>query len=141
MSGIEKEILKKVMQWLILADEDLNLASHAFGLGAQSPYRLIAYHAQQCAEKYLKAFLVYHNVDFPYTHSIRVLLKLCSSLATWTQTLKDAEELSPYAITARYPGEEQEVTEAESRRAFELARKVRAQVRTGLQQLGVDLPS
>ena len=77
MSGIEKEILKKVMQWLILADEDLNLASHAFGLGAKSPYRLIAYHAQQCAEKYLKAFLVYHNVDFPYTHSIRVLLKLC----------------------------------------------------------------
>jgi len=140
MSEIEQEILKKVMQWLSLADEDLNLASHALGLGAKSPYRLIAYHAQQCAEKYLKAFLVYHNVDFPYTHSIRVLLKLCSSLATWTQTLKDAEELSPYAITARYPGEEQEVTEAEAKRAIELARKVRQQVRTALKQLGVDLP-
>ena len=140
MSGIEKEILKKVIQWLILADEDLNLASHAFSLGAQSPYRLIAYHAQQCAEKYLKAFLVYHNVDFPYTHSIRVLLKICSNLATWTQTLKDADELSPYAITARYPGEEQEVTEAEAKRAIDLARKVRQQVRTALQQLGVDSP-
>jgi HEPN domain-containing protein len=69
-----------------------------------------------------------------------VLLKLCSSLATWTQTLKDAEELSPYAITARYPGEEQEVTEAESKRAVELARKVQAQVRTALKQLGVELP-
>ncbi len=140
MSEIEKEILKKVMQWLILADEDLNLASHALGLGAKSPYRLIAYHAQQCAEKYLKAFLVYHNVDFPYTHSIRVLLKLCSSLATWTQTLKDAEELSPYAITARYPGEEQEVTEAEAKQAIELARQVRKQVRNALEQLGLKLP-
>lgn len=29
------------------------------------PYRLIAYHAQQCAEKYLKAYLVYHDIDFP----------------------------------------------------------------------------
>jgi HEPN domain-containing protein len=140
MSGIEKEILKKVMQWLVLADEDLNLASHALGLGVRSPYRLIAYHAQQCAEKYLKAFLVYHNIDFPYTHSIRVLLKLCSNLATWTQALEDAEELSFYAITTRYPGEELEVTEAEAKRAIDLARKVREQVRTVLKQLGVDLP-
>jgi HEPN domain-containing protein len=59
MSGTESEILKKVMQWLSLADEDLDLATHALGLGARSPYRLIAYHAQQCAEKCLKAFLVY----------------------------------------------------------------------------------
>ena len=56
MSKIEPEFLKKVVQWLSLADEDLNLASHALGLGAQSPYRLIAYHAQQCAEKCLKVF-------------------------------------------------------------------------------------
>jgi HEPN domain-containing protein len=140
MSGIEKEILKKVMQWISLADEDLNLASHSLDFGTQSPYRLIAYHAQQCAEKYLKAFLVYHNVDFPYTYSIRVLLKLCSKFATWTQALKEAEELSPYAITARYPGEDQEVTEAEAKQAVELARQVRKQVRTALKQLGIDLP-
>ena len=140
MSEIEAEILKKVMQWISLADEDLNLASHALGLGTKSPYRLIAYHAQQCAEKYLKAYLVYHNVDFPYTHSIRVLLKICSNLATWAPTLKDADELSPYAITARYPGEEQEVIEAEAKRAIDLARKVRQQVGTALKQLGVDLP-
>ena len=139
MNEIEAEILKKVMQWLSLADEDLNLASYALGLGAQSPYRLIAYHAQQCAEKCLKAFLVYHNVDFPYTHNIRMLLKLCGKQAVWAQTLKAAEELTPYAITARYPGEEEEVTEAEANRAIELARKVQAQVRTALKQLGVDL--
>jgi len=140
MSGIEKEILKKVIQWLILADEDLNLASHAFSLGAQSPYRLIAYHAQQCAEKYLKAFLVYHNVDFPYTHNIRMLLKLCGKHATWAQTLKNAEELTPYAITARYPGENEEVSKAEAARAIEIAQEVRQQVRTALEQLGVTPP-
>ncbi len=140
MSETKPEILKKVIQWLNLADEDLNLASHALGLGARSPYRLIAYHAQQCAEKYLKAFLVYHNVDFPYSHNIRVLLKLCSNLAAWPQILKDAEELTSYAITTRYPGEDEEVTESEARRAIDLARQVREQVRTALKQLGVDLP-
>lgn len=140
MSKIEPEILKKVMQWLSLADEDLNLASHALGLGAQSPYRLIAYHAQQCAEKCLKAFLVYHNVDFPYTHNIRRLLKFCEEHAEWTDALKGAEELTPYAITARYPGEDELVSEAEAKRAIELARQVREQVRTELTQLGLDLP-
>lgn len=140
MSETESETLKKVIQWLRLADEDLNLASHALGLGVRSPYRLIAYHAQQCAEKSLKAFLVYHSVDFPYTHNIRILLQLCAKHAMWAQTVKDAEELSPYAITARYPGEDEEVTEAEAKRAIELARQVRQQVRTAFQQLGVDLP-
>ena len=140
MSKIEPEFLKKVTQWMSLADEDLNLASHALGLGAQSPYRLIAYHAQQCAEKCLKAFLVYHNVDFPYTHNIRRLLEFCAEHAAWTDTLKAAEELTPYAITARYPGEEEEVTESEAKRAIELARQVRSQVRTALEKLGVELP-
>ncbi len=139
MSETNLEILKKVMQWLSHADEDLNLASHALGLGAKSPYRLIAYHAQQCAEKCLKAFLVYHHVDFPYTHNIRRLLKFCAEHATWTDTLKDAEELTPYAITARYPGEDEEVTKSEAQRAIEIAQQVRKQVRTALQQLGVDL--
>ena len=128
------------MQWLSLADEDLNLASHALGLGAKSPYRLIAYHAQQCAEKCLKAFLVYHNVDFPYTHNIRRLLEFCAKHAEWTDTLKSTEELTPYAITARYPGEEEEVSETEAKRAIDLARQVRSQVRTTLEKLGVELP-
>ena len=140
MSKIEPEFLKKVVQWLSLADEDLNLASHALGLGAQSPYRLIAYHAQQCAEKCLKAFLVYHNVDFPYTHNIRRLMEFCAEHAEWTDTLKGAEELTPYAITARYPGEEVEITESEAKRAIDLARQVRTQVRTALEKLGVELP-
>ncbi|MHC4073766.1 MAG: HEPN domain-containing protein [Planctomycetota bacterium] len=139
MSEIEAEILKKVMQWLSLADEDLNLASHALGLGAKSPYRLIAYHAQQCAEKCLKAFLVYHKVDFPYTHNIRRLLKFCAEHTEWAGTLKNAEELTPYAITARYPGEEDEVTETEATRAVEIAENVRDVVRKELKQLGMDL--
>jgi HEPN domain-containing protein len=140
MSEIEPEILKKVIQWLSLADEDLDLASHGLGLGARSPYRLIAYHAQQCAEKCLKAFLVCHKVDFPYTHNIRRLIEFCGKHASWAETLRDAEELTPYAVTARYLGEDEEVTEAEAKRAIELAQKVRQQVRTALKQLRIDLP-
>jgi HEPN domain-containing protein len=105
-----------------------------------TPYRLIAYHAQQCAEKCLKGFLVYHKVDFPYTHSIGQLLRLCGEFASWPQILQNAKELTPYAVTARYPGEDEEVTKAEAIRAVELAQQVRTQVRTALKQLGMDLP-
>jgi HEPN domain-containing protein len=70
MSAIEAEIRRKVIQWLNYADEDIQLARHALTLTTGVPYRLVAYHAQQCAEKSLKAYLVCHRIDFPYTQNI-----------------------------------------------------------------------
>ena len=135
-----ERLLHHVKQWLSHGDEDLRLAAHAMTLQAEeAPYRLIAYHAQQCAEKYLKAFLVYYHVDFPFTHNISTVLELCSDPASWAAKLQDDEQLTLYSITTRYPGEEEEVTESEAGQAIDLARKVRTQVRTALKQLGIDL--
>jgi len=139
MPNPDPEIIKKVLQWLIFADEDLELASNALNFSTSGPYRLIAYHAQQCAEKHLKAYLVFQNVDFPYTHNIRRLLQLCSQYATWPQSLENAKELTPYAVTTRYPGEDEEVTEEEASRSISLAKQVRACVRTELKKLGINL--
>jgi HEPN domain-containing protein len=140
MEAPREKVLRKVGEWLTHADEDLQLATYALTMAAQAPpYRLIAYHAQQCAEKYLKAFLVYHNVEFPYTHNIRKLLTLCENHATWGHALKDAEELTAYAITVRYPGEDAVVTAEEAQRAISMAERVRSQVRTALRELGMEL--
>jgi HEPN domain-containing protein len=102
------------------------------------PWRLIAFHAQQCAEKYLKAYLVFHAVDFPFTHSLRRLLDLCATAAAWADQLRDAEELSPYAATVRYPGEDLIVSGAEARRAVEIAERVREVVASALQDEGFE---
>ena len=68
MNAPEASVLAKVRQWLAHADEDLRLAQYGLTMTvAPPPYRLIAYHAQQCAEKCLKAYLVFRQVDFPYT--------------------------------------------------------------------------
>jgi HEPN domain-containing protein len=129
MSGVtEAEIQRKVGQWLAFADEDMRLARHALTLATGVPYRLVAYHAQQCAEKSLKAYLVYHRTDFPYTHNISRLLELCGDTAAWGDSLLDAEELSAFAVTTRYPGEDEAVTEDEALRAIELAALVRVTV-------------
>jgi len=135
-----EEVRRKVRDWIAFADEDLRLARSAMNMTGQEgpPYRLIAYHAQQCAEKCLKAYLVCHKVDFPYTHNISTLLELCSDYADWPTRLRDAEELTNYAISTRYPSEAEEVTAYDARRAVELAEQVRSQVRAALRELGME---
>ena len=137
MNDIEQERLRKVRKWLSYANEDLRFAQHGLKLTTSVPYRLIAYHAQQCVEKCLKAYLVHKGIDFPYTHNISRLLELCSEHAAWPEKLEEAEELTPYAITNRYPGEDDEVTEEETSRAIGIAIHVKALVREALLQEGV----
>jgi len=137
MSAARDEVLKKVSQWLTYGDEDLSLARHALTLSTAVPYRLIAYHAQQCAEKHLKAFLVFKNVDFPYTHNISILMEICAEKAEWPTSLQDAEELTAFAITARYPGENEEVTLEDALRAIDLGSRVKDSVREALADEGM----
>ena len=135
MNAPGENVLAKVRQWMVYADEDLRLARHALSM-EESPYRLVAYHAQQCAEKYLKAYLVLHGVDFPYTHNIARLLELCREHGAEDE-LTEAEELTAFATTVRYPGEEEQVTRAEAERAVELAESVRSAMRRRLVDLGL----
>ena len=136
MNPPNTEIFRKAKQWMIYGDEDLRLARHALTLLSGCPYRLIAYHAQQCAEKYLKAYLVYHRIDFPYTHNISRLLELCEENSGWPSKIREAEELTPFAITARYPGEDEKVTKKEALRAVGIAAKIRQTVRKTLKKEG-----
>lgn len=136
MKPTNTEIFRKVKQWVRYGDEDLRLARHALALSSSCPTRLIAYHAQQCAEKYLKAYLVFHYIDFPYTHNISRLLELCAEKAEWPETISNAEELSPFAITTRYPGEDERVTKKEAHKAIDIAANVRKVVRKALKEEG-----
>jgi HEPN domain-containing protein len=138
MSKMQK-IHKVVKQWLEHAEEDLRLAKHAFRLSSSCPCKLIAFHAQQCAEKYLKAFLALKKVDFPYTHNISLLLEMSSDHAAWAKDLLEAETLTDYAVTARYPGAEK-VTKKDAELAVKTAVKVRNVVRKALKQEGLKLP-
>ena len=65
MTASREDVVVKVREWAAHADDDMRVAQHTLTLHDACPYRLVAYHAQQCAEKYLKAFLVLRGVDFP----------------------------------------------------------------------------
>jgi HEPN domain-containing protein len=135
MSGNGEVVKKKVKEWLSHADDDLRLARVAFKLKSAVPYKLIAYHAQQCAEKCLKAYLVFQKTDFPYTHDLSLLLDKFPT-ADWVEGLKYTEVLSSYAITTRYPGKDK-VTKKEALKAVALADTVRKTVVKALAREGL----
>ena len=138
MSIPDQDHIENVLLWMSYADEDLNLAKYVMKMPGSRPYRLIAYHAQQCAEKYLKAYLVYYDIDFPYTHDIQKLLNLCGS-HKWIEKIKEVEELTPYAISARCPGMDEPVTKDETHHAVDLASKVKKTIRKVLAEDGMTI--
>ncbi len=113
---------KYIQQWLDLAEEDLRIAEFTFKMESSIPYRAIAFHAQQAAEKYLKALLVFYNIDFPYTHDILKLIELAPDVLDLKTTLEPAIKLTDYAVSRRYPDVYQNLTFADAKESVELAR-------------------
>ena len=62
----------------------------------------ICFHAQQAVEKYLKAFLVYHDVDFPRTHDVDFLMEECQRLDHQSFEI-DLKSLTEFGVAVRYP--------------------------------------
>lgn len=111
--------------WIEQATDDLEVAEI---LLAHDPPKsaAAAYHCQQAAEKYLKAFLVYHGRRPPYTHNLEALLDLSTQCEATLQNLYDiVKPLAPFAVDIRYPGTDVSATKKEATAALQQARKVR----------------
>lgn len=94
-----------------------------------------AFHAQQAAEKYLKALLVWHQIEFKKIHDIAALLRLASRAnPDIADLLKDAENLTPYGVEYRYPGDYPHVTVDHVQEALRIASQVRTEIRDRLPQ-------
>jgi HEPN domain-containing protein len=70
------ETIRSVRQWVEKAEHDLIAAEHTLTLEENCPLDTICFHTQQCAEKYIKAFLVQESIGFPKTHDLRALMQL-----------------------------------------------------------------
>ena len=92
----------------------------------------ICFHAQQCAEKYLKARLVMAGIEFPRTHNIATIVSLLPSHVRPDLSENDQNFLTVYAVQTRYPGGYDGSSLAEARVAVRHARRVRSQMRKGL---------
>ena len=98
----------------------------------------ICFHMQQCVEKYLKGYLVFHRVDFRKTHDIAELIELCKSVSEEFEELYslEADSLTIYAADIRYPDDFYIPTLEETKGCIEIATKVMEFVKEKLQKEG-----
>jgi HEPN domain-containing protein len=95
------EVRELVDRWLAYARDDLQAAEEL--KSSDIPARISCFHAQQAAEKAMKAVFVLEQVDYPYTHD---LVKLAEALPPgWNlgASSGDLADLSRWAVESRYP--------------------------------------
>ena len=118
-------------EWVAKAEGDFATAQRELVVPDRPNYDAVCFHAQQCAEKYLKAFLQEANINFPKTHDLADLLSLALSIQpTWTSMTADLNTLSAFAVEYRYPGDSADLSEA--REAFQKCEDVRLIIRQTL---------
>ena len=106
MNEYEERKKRIVLRWLQKAESDIKVARHVFEMD-EPPTDAICFHCQQAIEKYLKAFLTYHNARVKKTHDLGILLEMCLEIDKEfesTDTDKIAN-LTPFAVEIRYPDE------------------------------------
>jgi HEPN domain-containing protein/predicted nucleotidyltransferase len=121
-----------VREWIALAEDDLQAAVQILKMGAQCPTFTVCFHAQQCAEKYLKAFLVFRGTPFGKTHNIHDLRTLLPPRLRPKMDLKSQKQLTEYAVPVRYPPAVRVIPLKEARQAVAIARRVRREIRRHL---------
>ncbi len=110
--------------WLLRARSDLAAGRAILGAPGVLPEDA-AFHAQQCAEKAIKALLVHHRQPFPRTHVLEFLLDLLEQAGIAVPPeIQDAVQLTQYAVEVRYPGLWQAVSSEEASEALHTAERI-----------------
>lgn len=122
-----------VQLWLLKAQHDL-ASAQKLASGIDPYFDTAIFHCQQSAEKALKGFLVFHDQPFEKTHDLERLLNLAKTFQEGLGNLfGEAELLSTYAVSPRYPDEDNvEPDREEFDRALAAARKIYEAVLTRL---------
>jgi HEPN domain-containing protein len=119
-----------VDEWLQKAEDDRTAALHLHAATPQLADQ-IGFHAQQCAEKYLQAYLIAQGEMPEHTHDLERLCACCEVHAADFATLRPGlPALTNFAVGYRYPS--LSATPAEAAQALTDAEAVRALVRAKL---------
>ena len=114
--------------WVAKAERDLlNVANNV--AASETPWDTVCFHAQQAAEKMLKALLTERGIVPLRTHDLVALLALCVAHEPGLSDLEtDCRALTVYAVSSRYPDDVFEPTEADGRAMQAAALRVRDRV-------------
>ena len=118
-------------EWVTKAEGDCDVVTTLLRSRKRSRYDAICFHAQQCAEKYLKAYLTEQGQPFPKTHDLTALLALAlPTQAKWSTLAGPLSDLSAFAVLPRYPG--MTSTGKDARAAVAICRRLQSRTRIAL---------
>ena len=118
-------------EWLEKAEGDYHAAGMLLRARKHPNYDASCFHAQQCAEKYMKATLIEAGTQYERTHDLSALLDLLKPINPFWEALRQAATiLSDYAVRFRYPGSSAD--KAMARTALQACKFIRESLREHL---------
>jgi HEPN domain-containing protein len=97
-----REVLEEVAAWIAKAESDFKNIELVLPAD-DAPFDTVCFHAQQAAEKYLKALLTFYGIPFRKTHDLPELVLLLPSRSSVPGEVGDLTDLTYAAADARYP--------------------------------------
>jgi HEPN domain-containing protein len=95
-----------IREWTAKAEGDFATAKREMASPENPNFDAVCFHAEQCAEKYLKALLIASGVTPPKVHDLAVLDHLLSPVRPdWRWPVEELRLLTRAAVVFRYPGE------------------------------------
>jgi len=115
-------------EWIDKAEGDWFAAQQLYRARKHPNYDASCFHAQQCAEKYLKARLEEGGINFSQTHNLAHLLTLTLQVEPqWITLQPQMSALSVFAVDFRYPGKS--AIRSHAQQAIRDCREVRRVIR------------
>ncbi len=119
------ERIKIVKQWIIKADHDLGTAKITY-LHIPEYKDTITFHCQQTVEKYLKAYLIFLDIEFRRSHDLVYLIEIISQKDPFEDIFYDkASFLQDFAVEIRYPNDIIELEDEGVQNAIKYAEQFR----------------
>jgi len=100
---MKKEKYEYLKNWLVKANEDIAVIYQLSSDYPENYTSAISFHSQQAVEKFLKAYLIFKDIEFNRIHDVDFLLTECMTIEKFGFEDLNLKNLNDYAIMVRYP--------------------------------------
>jgi HEPN domain-containing protein len=120
-----KLFMTRYEEWIKRAKGSLKIPKAFINITADNEfyYEDLCYQAQQAVEKAFKGFLIYFGVEPEFTHNIEALLEELEKFTEIPAHIREAIDLTKFAVLTRYPGEYENITKERYEKAVKIAQE------------------
>jgi HEPN domain-containing protein len=119
-----KDKSEYIRNWLFRANEDIAVIQSLSNTNIEYYTSTICFHSQQAVEKFLKAFLIYNDIDFPKTHDLDFLLMECKKIDNSFIDI-ELKSLTDFGVSIRYPDDFYVPGVKETKEYMEIAEEIK----------------